>query len=373
MKINLILNTQPKPSESFLRNWILNLKDNGYKISLIIFSKRFNTINKQYFGVKTLGLYSFKNIILFLLGFKFSNFKNRLLWQAINFGEPDIIHFSYTSLGVTCINSLAYRKNVKLFVSCRGHSENVRPYLEENRMNQLKLLFQKVDKIHCVSDEMKNRMIRDFGADEEKCFINRPAIDIDLFRFEMKSDLNVDKIIILTNGRLVSLKGYVFGLLAIKSLMEKGYSVEYRIIGEGNESDNIRFYIERLGLQNNVKLLGTMNSDTVIHEIKRADIYLSASLNEGISNAVIEAMAIGTIVISTDVNGMPELIKNNETGMLVRAFNDKEIEHAIISIIDKRIERECIINRARMHVEKNFNIKKQSKIFDEQYKLSVNV
>jgi glycosyltransferase involved in cell wall biosynthesis len=122
-----------------------------------------------------------------------------------------------------------------------------------------------------------------------------------------------------------------------------------------------------------VKLLGTMNSDSVINEIKRADIYLSASLNEGISNAVIEAMAIGTIVISTDVNGMPELVKNNETGMLVRAFNHKEIEHAIISIIDKRIDRESIINYARLHVEKNFNIKKQSKIFDEQYKLSVNV
>jgi TrmH family RNA methyltransferase len=142
----------------------------------------------------------------------------------------------------------------------------VRPYISPGRKEQLQKLFSIVDKVHCVAKEMENRMISDFGLERSKSFVNEPAIHIGRFKFRQRSKLS-NKLVLITNGRLVSLKGYIFALLAIRRLISEGIELEYRIIGSGSEIDNILFYLDRLNLTKHVSLLGSLEPTEVMKEI----------------------------------------------------------------------------------------------------------
>jgi colanic acid/amylovoran biosynthesis glycosyltransferase len=220
--------------------------------------------------------------------------------------------------------------------------------------------------VHCVAMEMENRMMSDFGLEKSKSFVNEPAIHLNLFEYKQKLKLS-STLVIITNGRLVSLKGYVFSLLAIKRLISEGVNLEFRIIGTGDEKDNILFYINRLNLTNHVRLLGSIEPHEVMKEVSNADIYVACTLNEGLSNAVIEAMAVGTPVITTNVNGMPELVDNEINGLVVNPFSDVEIYNGIKRLInDSELYMRFSIE-GRKKVEEKFDIRRQNKIFIEEY------
>jgi glycosyltransferase involved in cell wall biosynthesis len=353
MKVNLVLNTFPRASESFLVSWINLLIDKNYRVNLIILE------NKKIFTKHSVSKYALItkrldfNVLLDTV-IKFFKTKDlRLAYYSSLFSakSPNLVHFSYTSIPSMQLNAVKELKlkGVKIVVSCRGHSENVRPYIDISRYQKLKELFDMVDSAHCVSQEMLDRMVIDFGLDRNKGFVNRPAIDIDLFRFKPSVkvfDLK-QKWVIITNGRLTSLKGYIFAFLALKRLKSLNVDFEYHIIGEGPEKDNTLFYIERLGLKENVKLLGTMSSEDVKVKLSEADIYLSCTLNEGISNAVMEAMAVGVPVISTSVNGMPELVIDGISGILMEPYFVEPITDAILKIAHDDKFRIDIVNNAR--------------------------
>lgn len=374
MKINLVLNTFPRASESFLVSWINLLIDKNYQVNLIILE------NKKIFTKHSVSKYAlitkrFDLQVLLKSAFKFLKNKDlRLAYYTSLFSakSPDLVHFSYTSIPSMQLNAVRELKlkAIKTVVSCRGHSENVRPYIDTSRSQKLKDLFEIVDSTHCVSQEMLDRMVIDFGLDRYKGFVNRPAINIELFKFEPSLsafDLN-RKLIIITNGRLTSLKGYIFAFLALQKLKSLNINFEYRIIGEGPEKDNTLFYIERLGLRENVKLLGTMSSEDVKVKLSEADIYLSCTLNEGISNAVMEAMAVGVPVISTSVNGMPELVINGITGVLIEPYFAEPITDAILKIAHDGKFRNEIVHNARKLIENDFHLGRLGEVFDAEYR-----
>jgi colanic acid/amylovoran biosynthesis glycosyltransferase len=162
-------------------------------------------------------------------------------------------------------------------------------------------------------------------------------------------------------------KGFVFAFLAIQQLVKDGIDLEYRIVGGGKEEEYLRFLIQRLGLKNSVKLLGPLSPDKVGLELAGADIYLSSSLSEGISNAVLEAMAIGLPVISTNVGGMPEVVEDGITGLLVGPYAPEQIADAIKRYIAQPNMRNTCINTARERVETDYSFERLVQVFDESY------
>ena len=370
MRINIVLNSYPRESETFLTSWIVNLLENGLEVRLVLMNK--SRSKKQHYkfnGAKYVFSKSpkilFRTAINILKG---ESKKTAYYTTLFGHGKPDLIHFAYTSIPVVNLEALVglRKSGVKLLVSCRGNSENVRPYLNSERYDKLKELFCLVDKVHCVAKEMERRMITDFGLDNAKSFVNEPAIHLDRFKFRQKAPLT-NTLVIITNGRLVSLKGYIFSLLAVKQLISEGVKLEYRIIGSGVEEDNILFYINRLKLTNHVRLLGAIEPNEVVKEVSKADIYVACTLNEGLSNAVIEAMAVGTPVITTNVNGMPELVDNGINGIVVNAFSDIEIYNGIKRLINDSDLYMRFSMQGRKKVEEKFDIRRQNKIFIEEY------
>ena len=370
MRINIVLNSYPRESETFLTSWINNLLEEGYNVRLVLMNKtRIKKHNYKFNGATH--IFSKSPIIIMgtvLNVLKGNSIKTAYYMSLFGYDRPHLVHFAYTSIPIMSLDSLIELKKsgLNLMVSCRGHSENVRPYLSADRYERLKELFCIVDKVHCVAKEMENRMMSDFGLEKSKSFVNEPAIHLNRFAFKKKLKLS-SPLVIITNGRLVSLKGYVFSLLAIKRLISEGVNLEYRIIGTGDEKDNILFYINRLNLTNHVRLLGSIEPHEVMQEVSNADIYVSCTLNEGLSNAVIEAMAVGTPVITTNVNGMPELVDDGINGLVVNPFSDVEIYIGIKRLInDSELYMRFSIE-GRKKVEEKFDIRRQNKIFIEEY------
>ncbi len=372
LRINIILNDVPQLSETFLVSWMRLLVEKGYSIQAVITGRYcLGNSEKQRFiaGIKYISKGNIKVLLKGLLCKKgFKDLKSSLNAHLIGINNPQVVHFSYSAIGVTYNDeiSLLQKKGIKFVVSCRGTSDNIKPYIMPGRKEKLVRLFQQIDLVHCVSQEMLSRMVRDFGLNEEKGFVNRPAIDIEKFGFRNEK-IPTDKTIVISTGRLEYVKGFVFAFLGIQQLVKEGIDVEYRIVGGGKEEEYLRFLIQRLGLKNHVQLLGPLNPDKVGLELAAADIYLSSSLSEGISNAVLEAMAIGLPVVSTNVGGMPEVIENGITGLLVEPYESDQIADAIKRFMDHPILKDKCIRKARERIETEYGFERLIQVFDESY------
>ena len=112
-------------------------------------------------------------------------------------------------------------------------------------------------------------------------------------------------------GRLHWKKGFDDGLRTAARLRARGIDVDYRIAGEGSEREKLEFLVHELGLGGSVTLLGVQTQEQVRDQLGRADALLLPSLSEGISNAVLEAMAAGLPVVTTDCGGMTEVVEHD--------------------------------------------------------------
>jgi colanic acid/amylovoran biosynthesis glycosyltransferase len=374
MKINIVLNNYPSSSETFITSWILGLKERGYLINVLIIDNKavkiYNHNNplREILFLKRTSFYLLPDYFMNI--FKIKGFKNIVNYSFLHYQSPDIVHFSYSAIAISFLPVLKIRTSVKYVVSCRGTSENIKPYIDYHRKQKLEELFSTVDLIHCVSFEMLNRMKADFYLDDKKSFVNRPAIDLHKFSGE-KLNFNYKNIIVIT-GRLAYVKGLIFAILAVVELKKTFPDIEIRIIGSGPDEEYLKFSIQRLGLGNYVKLLGKLNSVEIRNELLQAKAFLLPSLSEGISNAVLEAMCIGLPVVTTAVGGMSEVIINEKNGILIDSFSIDEIVQGISKILDDENLRNVIIENAKSTIQKDFNLKRLVNVFDVEYIKLVN-
>ena len=132
-------------------------------------------------------------------------------------------------------------------------------------------------------------------------------------------------------GRLDPVKGHIDFLKAAQRVIEKWPDANFVIVGDGEIRTELEAKSESLNIDKNVKFLGHCNE---IHEIvSLLDILVISSHQEGFSLAAIEAMALGKPIVATSVGGLPEVIDNNSTGILVKPHKPQEIANAIKSIL----------------------------------------
>ena len=132
--------------------------------------------------------------------------------------------------------------------------------------------------------------------------------------------------------------------------------------------ENLNYQIDDLGLQDNVTFInGASHIETII-KISKSDLFLLPSLGEGISNSVLEAMALGVPVISSNCGGMTEVITHNYNGFIYSARDYEEIPELIkyfIGLDQNSINN--IIKNAKNTIKQKFLIQKQIKSFIELY------
>ncbi|GAA4290551.1 glycosyltransferase family 4 protein [Aestuariibaculum suncheonense] len=263
--------------------------------------------------------------------------------------QPDVVHVQWPSL-LPWLESYFENDNFKIVLSQRGFHVNVRPFVNTNNFNYLQNVYPKLDGLHSVSKDISNTGqmigIPHTGIDQ----VVYTGIHLDSFAFKAKPDRS-DVLQLLSVGRPHWKKDYGIGVKACALLKTEGIRFHYTIIG-GSGDEELLYLIHEMGLETEVSLLSHLEQDQVFQYMQDADILLSTSIEEGLANVVVEAMALGTPVISTDCGGMPELITHKEQGWLVPVGNPQVLKQAIMEVQTLTSEHLLAITQAaRLKVE----------------------
>lgn len=150
-----------------------------------------------------------------------------------------------------------------------------------------------------------------------------------------------DRIEIACVGSLKPYKGHRYLIEACRMLVEAGIDVRCSLAGAGQELDRLTALVDRLDLNDNVRFLGAIDSTEVVELLRSTDVFVLPSTvepsgkTEGIPVALMEAMASGVPVVASDVSGIPELIEDGVSGLLVPEGKPASLAAAIARLVDQ--------------------------------------
>lgn len=145
--------------------------------------------------------------------------------------------------------------------------------------------------------------------------------------------LNSDTKVVLFVGRLEEVKGIHYLLRAIPIILKETPNTLFLFVGDGNKRKDFIKLSNTFSISNNTLFVQKMPHKELFNFYINSDIFVNPSLREGVSNAVLEAMASGLPVIASKVGGIPDIIKNGETGLLIKPKNVNQITHSILKLL----------------------------------------
>jgi len=173
--------------------------------------------------------------------------------------------------------------------------------------------------------------------------------------------------LVLGIGRLVEKKGFEYLLNAVALLMKRGLSFRCMLIGDGPEGARLEALAEHLNLDGIVEFAGALSNDRVREYLAPPNllvapsVYASDGERDGIPTVLVEAMACGVPVVSTRVSGIPELISNEENGLLVPERDGVALADAIGRLLTDAQLRDRVIEEGRKTVYSRFDIHRSSR------------
>ena len=219
-----------------------------------------------------------------------------------------------------------------------------------------RLLARITTRLITLSDELKKELIHIGIGKEEKFEVIplglelKPLLESEDYEGEFKKELGLsgDAVIIGTVGRLVPIKGHKLFLEAarlilkefgVKSLESRDKSsesgaqspVKFVVVGDGELREELEEYSKELGIKNNVVFTGFRRDLPKIYS--DLDVVVLSSINEGTPVSIIEAMASGKPLVSTNVGGVPSLVKDGITGFLVKSGDINALSEVISRLV----------------------------------------
>src|SRR6266404_3053913 len=179
-----------------------------------------------------------------------------------------------------------------------------------------------------------------------------------------RTDFSPAPLLIVAVGRLIAKKGFADLIRACGLLAESGKSFQCEIIGEGPLENELHAQIDQLNLQDRIELSGAKPQREVRQRLAAASVFVLPSVVDahgGMDNlptVIMEAMATGLPVISTDVGGIPEMVVQNETGFLVRPGDAVALAGAMEKVTDDRSFAQRLGDAGYRRAQELFSIEK---------------
>lgn len=232
---------------------------------------------------------------------------------------------------------------------------------------QLRLKMAAADAVVCISAFARSQLMRiSAPADWAKLSVCRLGVDPAQFSWVAPSD-HRGALRLVCVGRLTPAKGQVLLVQAAARLRARGLPFHLTLVGEGPDRGRIEAEVARQGLAHHVTLTGALSQDGVRRELARADGFVLPSFAEGIPVGLMEAMSSGVPCVSTPVNGIPELITHDHSGLLAVPGDVDQLADQLARLADPALRlRLAQAARERVHAEFNLdtNTARLSRWFD---------
>jgi len=203
------------------------------------------------------------------------------------------------------------------------------------------------------------------------------GIDLDRVRAtrasaDVRRDLGLDRdaIVIGTAGRLARVKGHEFLVRAARLIRRRERQAQFLFVGTGPLKGELLALAAELGVDNACHFVDpAVDSRSSVFDVMTAmDVFVLPSLNEGIPMALLEAMALKRPVVASAVGGVPEIVADRSTGLLVEPRNPDTLATACLDLVTNRHFAQSLGIRARQAVEQRFTHEQQGKALLTTYR-----
>jgi len=169
---------------------------------------------------------------------------------------------------------------------------------------------------------------------QQKIGIIFNGIDLNEFTPKNSSEADSDKFQIISISRLIPRRGLNYLVGAVELLHKKYSQINLKIVGEGDQRVFLENQIREAKLENHVELAGRVNHDEIAKLAQDSQVFALVPVYEGMSNAMLEAVAIGLPIIATSAGGTDELVQDGVNGFVVKAKNSDDIAEKLEKLIN---------------------------------------
>lgn len=269
--------------------------------------------------------------------------------------KPDIIHLQWPSVLPWFEEALTLQE-IPIILSQRGFHINVRPFVDEENFKYLRSWYPKIAGFHSVSWAIASNGDKIWNGPGKIDRVVYTGLPLKEFPFSEKYNRS-EPLKLLSVGRAHWVKAYEYALESCRILKRMDISFHYSIIGGAGEEE-LQFLISDMDLQDCVSLVGRVSQEEVYRSMQEASLLLMPSVEEGLPNVVVEAMALGLPVLSTDCGGVPELIEDGKEGWIVPIRDPEAMAEAVVAFSQLSLDKiEEIRKTARKKVEAQHNEK----------------
>jgi len=213
-----------------------------------------------------------------------------------------------------------------------------------------------------ISQRVKENVVRHRVAPARKIEVVPLGLELDQFRSsssargELRRELGVgaEERLVGMVGRMVPIKGHSYFLEAAREVLPAYPKARFVLVGDGNLRADLEAECRRLGIDRSVVFLGWRRDLARIYA--DLDIVALSSLNEGTPVSLIEAMAAGRATVATDVGGVPDVVEDGVTGLLVPAKQPKALAEAILRLLGDDALRASLGERAMASVYPKYDV-----------------
>ncbi|MFA5087596.1 MAG: glycosyltransferase [Candidatus Omnitrophota bacterium] len=267
------------------------------------------------------------------------------------------IHAHWATMPTTSAEIISVLLNIPF--SFTAHAWDI--FLQSERSLRRKV--QRAEFVVTCTRYNKDHLEKVMGGEAAgKIFLNYHGLDLQLF--SLRDGRERLENIIIAVGRLVEQKGFEYLIRACGILKRQSVVFRCLIIGEGELKNRFEKLIDSLSLKGYVEMPGVITQAQIRKWLRKANVFVAPSViaqngdRDGIPNVILEAMALGVPVVASDVSGIPEVVINGETGLLVAPAQERELAKALERVLRQQVPLEDFKRNGRKKIEEEFDIKK---------------
>ena len=250
--------------------------------------------------------------------------------------------------------------------SCRGALISIASWdpSRTGHTDALRRAFGRSSLVHCVSAAIADDAV-EIGLAPDKVRIVRPAVDPGDLHPAKSDPIGGRAVRVIGVGSLIWRKDFEHALRAVRTAVDRGADLRLDIVGDGPDHQHLRYSIDDLGLGDRVRLHGRQDPGAIARSLRTADVFLHTSSSEGISNAVLEAMASGLPVVTSDAGGMREAVRDGVDGFVVGVRDTEATADALALLAADPSLRAQMGAAGRGRVEAEFRLDAQIAAFSD--------
>ena len=251
--------------------------------------------------------------------------------------QPELVHVYYGHKAVK-YRRMLQAAGVPWLVSF--HGVDVVKFMDDPEyVEGLNKVFGEAQLVLARSQSLLERL-RELGCQEDKLRLNRTPVPLDQIEYQQRTSApEKGEWRLLQACRLIPKKGLFTTLKALPKVVERWPNLKFVLCGEGPDAERFRTAVDEAGLSKNVEMAGWQSQGQLMDEMRRAHAFLHPSEltdtedQEGVPNAMLEAMAAGLPIVATTHGGIPEAVTDGVDGLLVPEKSPEQLADAILTLL----------------------------------------